>query len=339
MKEGKVFKRRETNFEGIGFEAQPITRGGELRQEIFGNKIFVRGVIEVSNFCRQNCCYCGMRRENRDLNRYRLSLDQLRKIIFEQLPTSVTDINLQAGEDPVAVREIVLPLIREIKRETSLGVSVCLGTLDTSLYAELKEAGASYYILKLETGNASHYQQVQAPGNFERRLKTIRFLAETGWFVSSGFILGLPHQTQAYIEETLRLLSSLPLAGGSVSPFIPGDQTPYREEPVANLETVLQCLAWMRLKNPHWIIPAVSAMNLVGTQGYTKALKAGANLVTINLTPETQRNDYLLYKRNRFIMNEARVLKAIEQAHCEPSGESLTRFLKAKSNFSEVVAA
>ncbi|MEZ5404916.1 MAG: radical SAM protein [Verrucomicrobiia bacterium] len=207
MKERKVLRDRNAHFENNAFEVQSIAQGGALRNEIFGNKVFVRGVIEVSNFCRQNCCYCGMRRENQGLSRYRLSLEQLKEVILEQLPASVTDINLQAGEDPVAVREIVLPLIHAIKRETSLGISVCLGTLDKSLYAALKEAGASYYILKLETGNAWHYQQVQAPGNFQRRLETIRFLAETGWFVSSGFILGLPQQTQAHVEETLHLLS------------------------------------------------------------------------------------------------------------------------------------
>lgn len=329
MKESEVFLKKQ-KLANESFKIQSTSQGGELRNEIFGNKIFVRAVIEVSNFCRQNCCYCGMRRDNRQLNRFRLSAEMLREIIFEQLPSSVTDINLQAGEDPIAVREIILPLIQEIKRETSLGISVCLGTLDASLYAALKEAGASYYILKLETGNAEHYQKIQAPGNFHRRLETIRHLAETGWFVSSGFILGLPYQTQAHVEETIDLLSDLPLAGGSVSPFIPGDQTPYSKEPIASLDEVLKCVARLRLKNPHWIIPAVSAMNLVGSRGYTQALKAGANLVTINLTPEIQRNDYLLYKRNRFIMSETRVLKAIEEAQCEPSSESMIHFLQTK---------
>lgn len=309
-------------------------QAGELRDSFFGRKVFVRAVIEVSNFCRQNCCYCGMRRDNRDLNRYRLSSNQIKEVIFKHLPSTVTDINLQAGEDPIAVREIIIPLIQEIRRETSLGVSVCLGTLDSRLYAELKQAGASYYILKLETGNAEHYQHIQAPGDFKRRVETIQHLAETGWFVSSGFILGLPHQTQAHVEETIQLLSELPLIGGSVSPFIPGDQTPYQDQPIASLEAVLNCLAILRLKNPHWVIPAVSAMNLVETNGYTKAIKAGANLVTINLTPNEQRDDYLLYRRNRFIMSEARVLKAIEQAKCEPSSESLIHFLQAKPSLS-----
>lgn len=309
-------------------------QAGELRDALFGRKVFVRAVIEISNFCRQNCSYCGMRRDNRTLNRYRISAEKIKEIIFEHLPSTVTDINLQAGEDPIAVREIIIPLIQEIRRETSLGVSVCLGTLDSKLYAELNQAGAGYYILKLETGNAEHYQQIQAPGTFQRRIETIRHLAETGWFVSSGFILGLPQQTQAHVEETVQLLSELPLAGGSVSPFIPGDQTPYRDQPMALLETVLNYLAILRLKNPHWVIPAVSAMNLVGANGYTRAIKAGANLVTINLTPNEQRDDYLLYRRERFIMSEARVLQAIEQAECVPSSESLVHFLQTKPSLS-----
>src|SRR5512135_376226 len=111
--------------------------------ENFGRRVFVRAVVEVSNFCRENCHYCGMRRDNRNLARTRASHEALAELLMQGRPMAVTDINIQAGEDPVAAREIVLPLVRTLRRETKLGISVCLGTLDYDIYAELKVAGAS----------------------------------------------------------------------------------------------------------------------------------------------------------------------------------------------------
>jgi len=300
-------------------------RARAVRDQVFGQKVFVRGVLEVSNFCRENCNYCGMRRDNRSLQRYRLSLKSLQAVIEEGLPEMITDLNIQTGEDIVGVREVVLPLIDYLRQETQLGISVCLGTLDPKIYDELKQAGASYYIIKMETGNRDHYRALHAPGTFDERLEAIRYLAETGWAVSSGFILGSPGQTRAHIEETLELLGELPLAGASVSPFIAGEQTPYAGQPTGDLETTIDCIARMRLRNPSYIIPAVSALNLVGHDGYIRALKAGANLATINLTPTSNRSDYLLYTRNRHIMHEARVKRAIEEADCSVSTQSVAQ--------------
>lgn len=292
-----------------------------------GNQVFVRAVVEVSNFCRQDCCYCGMRRSNRDLKRFRIELDLLRKIIFENLPDSVTDINLQGGEDPVVVREVVLPLIAEIASKTSLGISLCLGTLSPELYRELQNAGGRYYIIKIETGDGALYRKLKSPGTLEKRLEGIRHLAKTGWQVSSGLICGLPGQDEEGILQSMDLLAGLPLAGYSVSPFIPGADTPLGGETPADLNTAINCLALMRLAHPSHIIPAVSAFNILDSQGYVSALRAGANLTTINLTPEGWRENYLLYKRDRFIMTEQRVLAAIEKAGCEPSRTSLVKSL------------
>lgn len=309
----------------------------EKRQEIFGQTIFVRAVVEVSNYCRENCAYCGMRRDNRDLQRYRLDLDILRQVIFESMPSTVTDLNIQTGEDPVAVREIVLPLIREVREKTSLGVSVCLGTFSQEIYEALREAGASYYIIKLETGNADHYRTMQSPGDFQERLDAIRRLAEGGWHVSSGLIYGLPDQTEAHVLESIKLLCELPLSGCSVSPFIPGEGTPFAKQKIAKIGPTLNAVAMMRLSCPHWVIPAVSAMNLVNDEGYSGALQAGANLTTINLTPEEQRKEYQLYKKERFIMKEERVLKAIEKVGGVPSETSLCQFFEEKNRINSLV--
>jgi biotin synthase len=305
-------------------------RAGALRDEVFGRQVFVRGVVEVSNFCRQNCNYCGMRRDNRDLHRFRLEIDQLRDLVRDGLPDVITDLNIQTGEDTVGIREVILPLVKMLREETKLGVSVCLGTLDAKLYDDLRAAGASYYIIKVESGNREHYREIQAPGTFEKRLEAIRYLASSGWAVSSGFIVGLPGQTRAHIDETLDLLSELPLVGASVSPFISGEQTPYAGRATGDYATTIECIARLRLRNPNYVIPAISALNLLAEDGYVRALNAGANLATINLTPPSNRDDYLLYKRSRHIMHEKRVRAAIEQAGCTISTVSLAETMRKR---------
>ncbi len=305
-------------------------RARTAADRVFGKTVFVRGVIEISNFCRENCAYCGMRRDNKQLHRYRARLEDLADLIFHHRPACITDINLQAGEDPVAVREIAIPLIRAIRRETPLGVSVCLGTLDTSLYGELKDAGATIYILKFEIAEAPLYRQMQAPGTLSERLESIRHLASKGWNVSSGFIAGLPGQSNDRLVENFRTARELPLSGCSVSPFIPGDETPLGDSPAADIDLTLNCMAALRLMRPDWVIPAVSALNLSEPgSGYRRGLRAGANLVTINMTPEQWRNDYLLYKRDRFIMTEERILSAISDEKLSPSSRSLADWYRS----------
>lgn len=299
----------------------------------FGNRVFVRGVVEVSNYCRQNCSYCGMRRDNRDLDRHRAKLDHLAELVIHHRPASITDLNLQAGEDPVAVREVVIPLIREIRRRTSLGVSVCLGNLDAKLYAAVKEAGATIYILKFETANEVSYRDLGAPATLDRRLGDIRHLAESGWHVSSGFIAGLPGEGEADLERNLEMAASLPISGCSVSPFIPGGATPLAGSPMASLELTLNCMAALRLARPDWVIPAVSALNLTDPRsGYRRGLATGANLATINMTPPDMRDDYLLYTRDRVIMTEERILTAMESEGRVPSEVGLAAYLHAKAS-------
>jgi biotin synthase len=272
-----------------------------------------------------------MRRDNRDLARHRGRLDQLAELLVHHRPRRMTDVNLQAGEDVVVVREVVIPLIRILRRETPLGVSVCLGTLSQALYDELKAAGASIYIIKFEVADTELYSRMEAPGTLGERVEHIRLLAATGWHVSSGFIAGLPGQTEDGLLANFSLARQLPLDGCSVSPFIPGDETPLADEPTADIELTLNCMAALRLMRPDWVIPAVSALNLAEPgSGYRRGLRTGANLVTINLTPSDLRDDYLLYKRDRFIMTEERIVSAIHAEGLKPSEQSLGEFFRRK---------
>jgi biotin synthase len=296
-------------------------------RERFGNQVFVRGVVEVSNYCRENCAYCGMRRSNRNLHRFRAAHEQLAEMLIHHRPTSMTDVNIQAGEDPVAVREVVLPLIQTLRRETDLGISVCLGSLSHSLYEELKQAGAGIYIIKFEIANPKFYATMESPGKFDDRIANICHLANTGWRVSSGFIAGLPGQTREDLLSNFSLANQLPLDGCSVSPFIPGEETPLASASMADIDLTLNCMAALRLMRPDWVIPSVSALNLAGAgTGYRRGLRTGANLVTINLTPADFRENYLLYKRDRFIMTEDRILAAVAAEGLEPSTQSLADF-------------
>jgi biotin synthase len=305
-------------------------RAAQAAADVFGPRVFVRAVVEVSNFCRENCAYCGMRRDNRALARFRAHHEQLAELLIHHRPASVTDVNIQAGEDPVAVREVVLPLLRTLRRETPLGLSVCLGCLDQSLYNELRATGACIYIMKFEIADPGLYEKMHAPRTQNERLAHIRRLAAEGWRVSSGFIAGLPGQTTNDLLANLNLASNLPLSGCSVSPFIPGDETPLAKSPMADVNLTLNCMAALRLMRPDWVIPAISALNLAepGT-GYRRGLRTGANLVTINLTPEDVRGDYLLYRRDRFIMTEERILNAISAERLSPSTQSLAEFYAA----------
>ncbi|MDB6022540.1 MAG: Radical domain protein, partial [Pedosphaera sp.] len=293
----------------------------------------VRGVVEVSSHCRENCHYCAMRRDNHSLKRYRLAADELAELIIHQRPAAITDIDIQAGEDPVAVREVVLPLVRELRRRTELGITLCLGTLSSRQYDELRDAGADYYVIKIETGESRHYDFINAPGTLAERLAVICYLAGKGWKVSSGLIVGLPGQTQAQVDQALNLLTLLPLAGCSISPFVAGAQTPFADAGNGDIEQILNCVAWLRLRAPRWIIPAVSAMRLVSEDGYVRAFNAGANLATINLTPRAVRADYPIYKRDRIIMDEERVLAAIEAADCHLSRVGIAAHLRQAETF------
>jgi biotin synthase len=318
-------------------QEQLHARAAAVAIEQFGRHVFLRGVVELSNYCRENCLYCGMRRDNQALSRFRAEHDRIAEELIHHRPKSMTDVNIQTGEDPVAVRDLVIPLIRTIRRHTPLGVSVCLGSMSEAIYDELKAAGATIYIIKFEMADELRYAEMQAPGNLAERLSQIRLLARKGWKVSSGFIAGMPGQTRQELFANFKLARELPLAGCSVSPFIPGEATPLVNEPQGDIDLALNCMAMLRLMRPDWVIPAVSALNLAGPgSGYRRGLRTGANLVTMNLTPSEMRDDYLLYKRDRFIMTEERILSAISAEGLHPSKQSLADFYRTTVNGSKV---
>lgn len=312
-----------------GWDSSLHEQARAARDEVFGRRVFVRGVVEVSSHCRQNCGYCAMRRDNRALRRYRLAAEELAELLIHHRPAAITDLVIQAGEDPEAVQELVVPLVRELRRRTQLGIALDLGTLSPREYDRLRDAGGDGYVMKIETGNSEHYDFLGAPGTLAERVTAICYLTGKGWKVLSGLIVGLPGQTATQMEQTLNLLTLLPLSGCSVSPFVAGEQTPFGTARNGDIEQTLNCVAWLRMRSPHWLIPAVSAMGMVSEDGYVRAFNAGANLATINLTPQAVRADYPIYKRDRLIMDAGRVLSAIEAAGCKPSRVGIAEHLQS----------
>jgi biotin synthase len=327
-----VYDPNETDLIATGAKQKALHEAAAAATRArFGRQVFVRAVVEVSNFCRENCAYCGMRRDNRSLPRFRAKYEQIAELLIHHRPASVTDVNIQTGEDPVAVREVVLPLIKTLKQETRLGISLCLGTLTPELYDALQAAGAALYIMKFEMGHEAHYAKMEAPGTLAERLRHIRMLAARGWYVSSGLIAGFPGQTVKDLAAGLALARTLPLNGCSLSPFIPGGDTPLANAPAANPDWTFNGMATLRMMRPDWVIPAVSALNLVDGAGYRRGLQSGANLVTINMTPNGMRGDYIIYKRDRIIMTEQRVLAAIDAENLTPSRQGLVEYYRAQT--------
>jgi len=208
-------------------------RAAAATRQYFGEKVFVRAVVEVSNFCRENCAYCGMRRDNRTLARYRAQHEQIAELLIEQRPASVTDVNIQSGEDPVAVREVVLPLIETLRRETPLGISVCLGTLTPEIYDELQSAGASIFIMKFECGDAAQYEQLEAPGTLAERVAAVHgtallFEPGTAWNYSNIGIAALGRIVEVVTSQPYdRFLAERifqPLAMKDTFFFVPPDK-------------------------------------------------------------------------------------------------------------------
>jgi biotin synthase len=296
---------------------------------LFDRRVFVRAVVELSNFCRDNCHYCGMRRDNCMPSRAGARHDGLAELLIQHRPKAVTDVKIQSGEDPVAAREVVLPPVHMLRRETGLGFSACLGTLDRRVYSEPKAAGASVYILKFETADARHSARKEAPGCLNERPEHIRPLLASGWKVTSGFIVGLPGHDVPALLACYRMAGELLAHGRSVSPFVPGESTPSASAAPGDIETTLNFMAMLRLTQLDWVIPAVSALNPGQTGcGYWRGLCAGANMVIINLIPHNLQQDYIFYERDRFIMGEERLLTAIIAEKLIPSSQSLAEYCR-----------
>ncbi|MCI0565000.1 MAG: radical SAM protein, partial [Nitrososphaera sp.] len=267
-----------------------------------------------TNVCHRNCHYCGMRVGNSMLTRYTMSSDDILLAAQQAASDNIRTIMIQGGDHLTLDLNSLSRTIEVIVSKLHRTVLLCLGDRPVDDYSQLFDAGASQAIVKFETSNKNVYREMRPHSTLKQRLGLIEKLHALGYQMSSGFILGLPGTDWQDTERDLRLLEKLSLFAGSVSPFIPNDQSLLAETRAARLDATLECIARLRINGPTLRIPSVSALSLLAKlenrdqSGQLLGLHAGANVITVNYTPQRHQRDYLIYTTARSItcLNTAR---------------------------------
>lgn len=268
-----------------------------LRRKIYGNKVFVRGLIEFTNYCKNNCYYCGLRCENKNLQRYRLRADEILQCGDEGYALGFRTFVLQGGEDAYFTDDVLVPLVAELhQRHPDVAITLSVGERSRESYARLRQAGAERYLLRHETANPLHYAKLHpAAQSFANRKTCLQDLKELGYAVGSGFMVGSPFQTPMNLVEDIRFLQELQPAMIGIGPFLSHRDTPFWNEPNGDLQLTLRLIALLRIFFPHALIPATTALATLAENGRELGMAYGANVLMPNLTPAVVRKQYLLY--------------------------------------------
>lgn len=268
-----------------------------LRQQIYGTDVYVRGLIEISNICRNDCLYCGIRRSNKTCARYRLSPQEILDCCTEGYSLGFRTFVLQGGEDGYYTDTLLCSLLREIKSQfPDCAVTLSLGERTKESYQLLFDAGADRYLLRHETADACHYQKLHPQSmSFEHRIACLYALKEIGYQVGCGFMVGSPFQTAETLAKDLKFIETFQPAMCGIGPFIPHHATPFSTCPKGSLELTLYLLSLIRLIAPDILLPATTALGTIHPMGREKGILAGANVVMPNLSPVSQRKKYELY--------------------------------------------
>ncbi len=267
----------------------------KIRRRYVGDSVHIRGIVEFSNHCVKNCLYCGIRKDNTGLPRYRMSPQEIMACASKAAGLGCRTIVLQSGEDSFYTTGILSNIIFKIKKELDVVVTLSTGDKSREDYRILREAGADRYLLKHETCDARLFSALRPGTSLEGRVKRLKWLCELGYQAGSGNIVGLPGQTMETLAGDLILMRNLGVAMAGIGPFIPSKQTPLADEPGGTLEMSLKTLATARLVLPGIHFAATTAMNVIHPQGKAKALKCGANVIMPNMTPARYRDNYLIY--------------------------------------------
>lgn len=268
-----------------------------VREEHYGKSVYLRGLIEFTNHCKNNCYYCGIRCANRNAQRYRLSKNQILECCKEGYALGFRTFVLQGGEDPYYSDEYLVELISEIKNQhPDCAVTLSIGERDKSSYLRLYNAGADRYLLRHETADKEHYRKLHPKNiSFENRMKCLENLREIGYQVGCGMMVGSPFQTVDMLIEDLRFLQSFKPEMVGIGPFIPHHDTRFANEKSGSVELTLRLLSVIRLILPEVLLPSTTALGTLDAFGREKGLLAGANVVMPNLSPSNVRKKYLLY--------------------------------------------
>ncbi|MGN0193729.1 MAG: [FeFe] hydrogenase H-cluster radical SAM maturase HydE [Pseudoramibacter sp.] len=269
----------------------------KVRERVYGKEVYLRGLIEFTNFCKNNCYYCGIRRDNRKISRYRLDDATILDCCDRGYDLDFRTFVLQGGEDLQYSDEAICRLVRNIKaRHPDCAVTLSIGEKSEASYRAYFEAGADRYLLRHETANLRHYRRLHPPElsgwNRQNCLKTLKAI---GYQVGAGMMVGSPGQTLDDLVDDLRYMQELQPEMIGIGPFIPQKDTPFGNEKAGTLEDTLHLLAIIRLMHPHVLLPATTALGTIDPFGREKGLLAGANVVMPNLSPTAVRGKYLLY--------------------------------------------
>ena len=283
--------------EDAALRERAAEKAAEVCRGVYGDAVFIRGLIEISSYCRNDCLYCGLRRSNTRACRYRLSSGEILACCEKGYALGFRTFVLQGGEDPHFTDEVLQPLLRRIKeRWPDCAITLSLGERSPASYRALKEAGADRYLLRHETADAGHFASIHPPElTLENRLRCLRDLKALGFATGAGFMVGTPGQTAEHLAKDLFFLQEFRPDMCGIGPFIPHADTPFAGKSAGGLELTLFLLSLLRLMLPAVLLPATTALGTIHPRGRERGILAGANVVMPNLSPPEVRGKYLLY--------------------------------------------
>ena len=266
----------------------------EVRKKYLGDEVHLRGLIEFTNICKRNCMYCGLRRDNKNLNRYRLSHEEIIDFAKKAVSYGYKTLVLQGGEDDYYTVERLVPIVKDLK---ALGVALTLsiGERPFEEYEALKKAGADRFLLRIETTDRELYEELDPGMSHENRIQCLKILRKLVYEVGSGCLVGLPCQKIESLADDILFFKELDVDMNGIGPFIPNEDTPLKDAEGGKFELALKVMAIVRLLLPDINIPATTAMETLNKQGRVIALQCGANVVMPNVTEGEYRKLYALY--------------------------------------------
>ena len=290
-----------------------------IRRRIYGTDVYIRGLIEISNYCKNNCLYCGIRCGNKNAERYRLDEDEILECCDEGYRLGFRTFVMQGGEDSFFTDEMICRIVSAVKKKYSdCAVTLSLGEKSYESYKAFYEAGADRYLLRHETASAEHYKKLHPQNmSFENRMKCLENLKSIGFQTGAGFMVGSPYQTDENLADDLLFISRFKPHMVGIGPFIPHQDTPFKDFPQGSLRDSLVMVALTRLLLPNALIPSTTALGTIDSNGRELGLKAGANVVMPNLSPVRFRKLYSLYD-NKICTGE-------ESAQCKVCLENRVR--------------
>ena len=297
-----------------------------VRKEKYGIDVYIRGLIEFTNYCKNNCYYCGLRAENREIERYRLSKEAILNCCNEGYTLGYRTFVLQGGEDLFYTDEKICDIISSIKNlHSDVAVTLSIGEKNEESYLAYKKAGADRYLLRHETANENHYSKLHPQNmSLENRKNCLKTLKKLGYQVGSGFMVGSPFQTTENIIEDIRFLQELSPDMIGIGPYITHHNTPFKNQKNGSLKLTLKLLSILRLMFPYVLLPATTALGTISPNGRELGLKAGANVVMPNLSPKSVRKKYEIYENKICTGEESAQCRRCLEKRIESAGYKIT---------------